>query len=217
MDLMPRHQCVVYDGSPAKMLPAIAAHIKEKLDHNMRCMYLNSPTMVAGIRSYLFAIGVNVTEEVAMRRLILTSDQSQVREGEFDADLMLARLEEEVNQALADGFDGLWATGDMTWEMGRDRSLKKLVDYEWRLNNLFQKYLQLSGLCQYHLGSLSTDMACNALISHPSIYVNQTLSRINPHYLPSAEPTEPMVDSAVLQQTVHNLCALQPIGNPETR
>jgi hypothetical protein len=41
MEETPRHQCLIYDGSPAKMLPALAAHIKQKLDENIRCLYLN--------------------------------------------------------------------------------------------------------------------------------------------------------------------------------
>jgi hypothetical protein len=131
MEGMPRHQCLIYDGSPAKMLPAIAAHIKQRLTENVRCLYLNSPAMAAGLRSHLFAIDVNVAEEVATGRLILSSDQSHLKNGQFDADQMLKRVEEAVSQALNDGCNGLWATGDMTWELGRDRNLKKLVEYEW--------------------------------------------------------------------------------------
>ena len=214
MDRIPRHQCVIYDGSPAKLLPAMAAHIKEKLKENIRCLYLNSPSMVAGLRSYLFAIGVDVVAEVAMGRLILTSEQHQIKEGQFDSGMMLQELEEAVNQALVDGFNGLWATGDMTWEMGRDRNLKKLVEYEWHLDKLLQKYVHLSGICQYHVGSLSGEMAANALINHSAIYVNETLTHINPHYLPSPTPVEASAD---LQYTVQNLCALQPTGNADAQ
>src|SRR5689334_11845894 len=50
-----RHQCLIYQGSPAGQLPAVAATIRKKLRENERCLYLNSPPMVAGLRSYLFA------------------------------------------------------------------------------------------------------------------------------------------------------------------
>jgi hypothetical protein len=165
--------------------------------------------MVAGLRSYLFAIGINVTEEVSMCRLVLTSDQNQIKNGQFDVDEMIRQLEQAVCQALADGFKGLWATGDMTWELGRDRNPKKLVEYEWKLEALFQRYPSLSGLCQYHLGTLSNDLVCNALISHPSIFINQTLTHLNPHCKSSGAPVEPVAPSNALTQTVQNLCALQ--------
>jgi hypothetical protein len=107
MEEMPRHQCLIYDGSPAKVLSAMAANIKQKLNQNIRCLYLNSPTMNVGLRSYLFAIGVNVADEVATGRLILSSDQSQIKNGQFDVDQMLQRLEEAVSHALSDGYKGL--------------------------------------------------------------------------------------------------------------
>jgi hypothetical protein len=123
---------------------------------------------------------------------------------------MLQKMETAVNEALRDGFKGLWATGDMTWELGRDRNLKKLVDYEWKLERLFHKYPELSGICQYHLGTLSHDVLCNALVIHPAIFINQTLTRVNPNYVHSDAPAEPVVISAALSHTVQNLCALQP-------
>ena len=158
MEEMPRHQCVIYDGSPARLLPAIAASITQRLRDNLRCLYLNSPAMVAGVRSYLFAAGVDPDDEVAKGRLILTSDQSQITDGYFDASVMIRQLEEAVSQAVKDGFDGLWATGDMGWEMGRDCDLKKLVDYEFQLEELFQRHTMLYGLCQYHHGTLSNEV-----------------------------------------------------------
>ncbi len=39
-------------------------------------------------------------------------------DGSFDVPMMLANLEEALDQALRDGYKGLWATGDMTWEFG---------------------------------------------------------------------------------------------------
>lgn len=64
---------MIYDGSPAGYLPALAATIRQKLNENYRCLYLNSPPMVAGLRSYLFAIGVDVPQEVLKGTLILSS------------------------------------------------------------------------------------------------------------------------------------------------
>jgi len=46
-------------------------------------------------------------------------------------------LEAAVRQALSDGYRGLFATGDMTWEFGPDRDFKKLPEYELALQELF--------------------------------------------------------------------------------
>lgn len=212
MEDTPRHQCLIYDGSPAKMLPALAAHIKQKLSEGYRCLYLNSPTMVTGLRSYLFAAGVDVVYEVAKTSLLLTSDQSHIKDGLFDADQLLRTLEDTLNQALSDGYRGLWATGDMTWELGQDKDLKKLLEYEWRLEKIFQKYPTMSGICQYHADTLSRETLCQSLLAHPALFINQTLTYINPHYLPPEARNQPAAAMTELQDTIQNLCALQHPG-----
>ena len=212
MEAIPRHQCLVYDGSPAKMLPAIAGCIKQKLAENVRCLYLNSPAMVVGLKSYLFANGMNVAEEAERGRLIFSSDRSHLMNGKFDSEAMLQQINEAINKALSEGFDGLWASGDMTWELGRDPNVKNLVEYEWKLEKLFHEHPRLSGLCQYHLGSLSRDTVASGLASHPAIFVNQTLSRLNPHYHGVSAPAEPRSTTSELKLFIQNLCALQPEG-----
>jgi hypothetical protein len=212
MEEMPRHQCLVYEGSPAKMLPALAAHIKQRLDENYRCLYLNSPTMVVGMRSYLFAAGVDVVYEVAKGRLILSSDQSHLKEGRFYPEAMLHTLEETMNQALSDGYRGLWATGDMTWELGPDKNPQKLLEYEWRLEEFFQKHPTISGICQYHKDTMSREAACNSLLVHPMLFINQTLTRVNPHFTPTKAPLVSAAPTPELIHTIQNLCALQPWG-----
>jgi hypothetical protein len=198
------------------MLPAIATSIKQRLSANIRCLYLNSPAMVAGMRSYLFALDVDVNAEVEAGNLIFSSDQSQLQNGAFDGALMLQRLEEAVCQALSGGWKGLFATGDMTWELGRDRDLQKLVDYEWELEKLFQKYPQAEGVCQYHLGTLPVDFVCNGLANHRAVYINQRLSHRNPSYIPSGGPRKAVAPPASLKYTVENLCALQPGDAPDS-
>ncbi len=69
---------MIYEGSPAKHLPGLSQLIKEKLRANHRCLYLNSPPMVAGIRSYLAAAGIDVAEEVKNGSLVLSSDSGHL-------------------------------------------------------------------------------------------------------------------------------------------
>ena len=93
--------------------------------------------MVAGLRSYLFAAGVDVPKEIMKGRLILSSDNAHLENGSFDIDRMLNILGAAVIQARDEGYHGLWATGDMSWEFGSEKNLAKLLEYEWRLEELF--------------------------------------------------------------------------------
>jgi hypothetical protein len=69
MEAFPRHQCLIYDGSPARYLSRLAGLVRKKLEMNVRCLYLNSPPMVAGMRSYLAAAGVDAEREIGLGSL----------------------------------------------------------------------------------------------------------------------------------------------------
>ena len=193
-----RHQCLIYSGSPSAHLGALAATIREKLRNNFRCLYLNSPPMVAGMRSYLAAAGVDVVHATAKASLVLSSEMQQLANGTFDIDRMMALLEDALAQALDDNYQGLWASGDMTWEFGPEKDTAKLLEYEWRLEEFFQGHPELQGVCQYHAEMFSPEELRQAAVAHPGVYINETLARHNPHFRqPRAYGSEVAADSAL--------------------
>ena len=211
MDAAPRHQCMIYEGSPATHLPGLAAVIRQKLSANIRCLFINSPEMLVSARSCISTAGVNVTYEIRKGALVLSSSQEQMVDGRFDVDQMIRLLEEAVNEALADGHEGLWASGDMTWEFGSNRDFGLLMEYEYALEELFEKQPALSGLCQYHRDTLPIDAAQNALYTHRAVYVNETLSRANPYYDPRASQSHPTASALALQDMLNAI--RQPFGS----
>jgi hypothetical protein len=183
MDQIPRHSCLIYEGSPSRHLAALASVIQKKLNENHRCLYLDSQPMVAGMRSYLAAAGVDVAEESARKRLVLSSGRDHLIDGrQFDLVRMMQSLKDALKQALDEGCRGLWATGDMTWELGPDKDFSKLVEYEWRLEEFFRENPQLGGVCQYHVETMPGRFLRQGVASHPAIFINETLSTINPIY-----------------------------------
>ncbi len=110
--------------------------------------------MVAELRSYLAASGVDVADRIDRGALNLSSDQDHLIDGEFDADRMLAKLADALQNAQADGYTGLWASGDMMWEFGNEKNLGKLMMYEIGLEALLEKQPGLCGICQYHRNAL---------------------------------------------------------------
>ena len=88
--------------------------------------------MVAGIKSQLAANGVDVQQSITNGSLVLSSEQSHLLgDWQFDISSMIGSLERALQQALKGGYQGLWATGDMTWEFGPSKDLTKLLEYEW--------------------------------------------------------------------------------------
>jgi MEDS: MEthanogen/methylotroph, DcmR Sensory domain len=183
-----RHRCMIYAGSPSLQLDGLARVMRAKLSANHRCLYLNSPPMVAGLRSYLAALGVDVVHEVEKSALVLSSDQAHLDNGVFIPDRMLKALDEAVSRALEDGFAGLWASGDMTWEFGPKGDFGKLIEYELGLEEIFRKRPTLEGVCQYHADTLPPQVLRQGLVCHPARFVSETLSQLNPHYLPAPFP-----------------------------
>jgi hypothetical protein len=206
METLPRHQCLIYEGAPSRHLPAMAAVTRDKLAQNYRCLYLNSPPMVAGMGSYLAAAGVDVAHEVGKGSLVLTSEQGHLANGRFDVEQMMQTLEDAIHRALRDGYVGLWATGDMTWEMGPEKDFSKLVEYEWRLEKLFAKYPELSGICQYHTATMPRDAMRQGLLVHPTLFVSETLSLLNVHYIGPDAFAQGETKNAELDSVIGQLC-----------
>jgi hypothetical protein len=209
MSRVSRHQCFVYEGSPAPHLLGLSVLIRQKLDENYRCLFLHSPAMVTGMRSYLFAAGIDVTQEIVKGSLVLSSSNAHLVEGCFIVDRMLGMIEEALHQAVHDGYRGLWATGDMSREFGPERDFSKLLEYEWRLEELFQAHPALSGVCQYHADTLPPDVLRQGLLTHPSFYINETLSRVNPHYVEREAFSPPALEGSVLEDTLRGLYQAQ--------
>src|SRR6187401_2796415 len=104
-----RHQCLIYDGAPSQKLRMLAIILQRKLDEGYRCLYLNSAPMVTGMASTLAAMGIDVASEITRGRLVLSSEP--VSSGrDFSSKKMLSKLEDALNQAIDDGYKGLWAS-----------------------------------------------------------------------------------------------------------
>ncbi len=194
-----RHQCVIYEGSPIVPMRSIAAMTKVQLQSNHRCLYLNRPEMILEMESQLAAIGVPVAKEVERGALVLSADQGHLIDDRFDIDRMLTSLVDTVNQALQDGFAGLWASGDMAYEFGDEKNFAKLKEYEYRLEEIFEAQPAFSGVCQYHADTLPTEVVQWGLRTHRAIFINEHLSETNPFYAPQALFTQQPVAVPVPQ------------------
>lgn len=205
-----RHQCLIYKGSPAAHLPGLSVVIRQKLAENYRCLYVNTSTTIAALRPYLLAAGIDITKEVAEGSLVLSSHSTHLTDGHFNIDRQLGMLQDALNQALQDGYAGLWCTGDMSLEFGPEKDFSKLLDYEWRLEEFLQAHPALSGICQYHADTLPNEVLRQGVLAHSSLYINETLSRLNPYYVERGSFTPASLNNTALNialdKTIRQLC-----------
>ena len=207
MEALSRHRCLIYEGPPSRHLPALASAAREKLQQNHRCLYLNSPPMVSGMRSYLAASGIDVADESARGSLILSSAQHLQDGLQFDVQHMMDILRNALDQALHDGYRGLWATGDMGWEFGPMKDFSRLLEYEWRLEELLRTNPEMSGVCQYRADILPRAVMRHGILAHKTIFVNETLSFINPQYLRPDRFTSDAGENVELDGFINRLLA----------
>jgi hypothetical protein len=203
-----RHQCLIYGGPPSQHLRGLAAQTIQSLNENYRCIHMNSPAMIAGLRSTLAALGLDVAHEMARGSMMMSSGQEHLVNGRFDADSMLKTLEQAIDNALNDGYRGLWASGDMSWEFGPQKDFKGLLEYEWRLEELFKRRAALTGVCQYHADTLPRETMREGLESHAAIFVNETLSMVNPYYVRRPLSTHGSLTITTLDSAIDDLCRL---------
>jgi len=175
---------MIYDGSAGQPIRSISLTVRDRLLAGFRCIYLNSEARIGEFRSSLAETGVDVEAEERNRCLILSSERPHLVDGHFEITEMLDNLRAELNSALRDGFTGLWATGDMTWEMGPDQDVMKLLKYEWELEKFFQSHPQIGGLCQYNRNTFPKALIEDVISLHPAAFINETLSILNAKFTP---------------------------------
>ncbi len=200
-----RHQCLIYQGAPSQKLHMIAGIIQKKLAEGYRCLYLNSAPMVTGLCSTLASIGVTIESEITRNRLVLSSEP--VSSGSFNSRELLNKLEDSLDEALKDGYKGLWASGDMTWEFGPEKDFSKLMEYELGLEEVFSRRKELCGVCQYHHDTLPKEAMRVSLLVHPGIVISETLTRVNPHYSMAPNPSS-LISDKKLDDMITTICGI---------
>jgi signal transduction histidine kinase len=178
-----RHKCLLYDGHPSEQLPVVIPFLADGLRTNWRCLYIGSPDLLGMVSTALEVEGIDPAHEVKRRSLILTSDRSHLVDGNFDPQVMIELLCGLIDAAVQDGFEGLCATGDMRWELGKNENFDHLLEYEARLDQLFREK-PLRGICQYHRDLLPGEAIHDAVITHQTLYVGEALTRENVFYVP---------------------------------
>jgi hypothetical protein len=193
-----QHECLIYDGSPPQQFRALAPIIDRKLKANYCCLYLANPSSVSEFRSFLAAQGIDVEGETRRRNLQLSSAQDHLQEGrQFDVESMIQLLAKTLAQALSDGYQGLWATGDMAWEFGPHNDFSNLVAYEARLDRFLGQNTTIGGVCQYRADMLPRDVLRTGLLAHPRVVVDESYSLRNSWYSPESSPRTSKLDSEI--------------------
>lgn len=139
------HACSWYstdDHRDAVAAPFVAAGLLAE----ERVLYLHAESSPCAVIDMIRRDGTDAEGAIADGSLTVRPANEVYRpDGRFDADRMLARLADEADEALRDGFSGLRIAAEMSWAATGDDDLG---DYEHRANDTFGR-AALTAVCLY--------------------------------------------------------------------
>jgi hypothetical protein len=159
-----------------EQLPTVGPFIAAGLEKGERCLYITDKSSAAQICRNLQAFGIDVESEKKRGALsIVTKHETYLRHGAFAPHKMIADLRKAVDDALAAGFVGLRASGELSWALDLPSALEQLVCYEEELDEHY--YPRFTALCQYDASGFPEHVIDRMKRVHPVVVSDGTLYR----------------------------------------
>jgi hypothetical protein len=141
------HAALFY-RTKADQLACALPYIAIGLRRNERCVYIAVDNSIPEIAAGLENLGVDVAATQRTGALtICTKEESYLRFGPFEPEMMVDHFHAEADRAVEDGYAGLRAAGEMSWALDLPSAMAGLIQYEENLLAHWPK--RLTGLCQY--------------------------------------------------------------------
>ncbi len=171
------HVCAFYNGGGSTLDDIAVDYVSRGLRTGNKCACFSFADTASSVLD-------RIPPELMSRDGILQFFTENQAKGGFSVEAGLRTLEAMAKEALSDGYDRLWALGDMTF-VARDvppRSMKMWFTYEAEINELAPRYPQFI-MCLYDLNQWAGELIMSVLKTHPRIFVNGLVLK-NPYYVP---------------------------------
>lgn len=189
------HLCLIYE-TKEEQFAVIVPFIRFGLERGERCVYIADENTARVVSDLLRSHGIDVDSALRSGALIIAEKQeAYLKQGYFDPDWMIRFLKKATDEAKAAGYSGLRVTGEMTWALGGDPGVERLMEYESKLNDLFLDN-DIVAICQYNRSRFSPDVIRDVLRTHPLVIYGGMICR-NEYYVPPEEFLKP--DQAYLE------------------
>ena len=183
------HLCLIYE-TREEQLSALVPFLRQGLERGERCFYVADHRRVAEMDPALRARGLDLDGAVQRGAFALATErETYLAGGEFDPDKMLDLAEGAAAQAVRDGFGGLRIVGEMTWALGDEAKLQRLMEYEVKVNQRIAR-TPACAVCQYDRTRFSPELLRDVIRTHPLVVVGGRLCR-NLYYVPPEELIAP--------------------------
>ncbi len=176
------HVCMAYTDRE-QQVTAIAYYMKAGLALGEKCMYVSDAATSDFVLKVLSDTGIDVEDLIEQGAIEISQpEQLYMRKGYFDPDDVIALGRTIIADALHKGFKGLRCACDMTWAKTYKITPKALMDYEAKVNCLFED--NLVSICQYNTHIFDEQMIESLLQTHAvSVYGGNVVH--NPQFAPA--------------------------------
>jgi signal transduction histidine kinase len=190
-----QHLCTVYDRRD-DLLATVQPFVKSGLERGEQCLYLADDNAAGDVLSSMRQSGIDVEAAVARRALVIGGGRgTYLRDGVFRPDAMIEFWGEAIASARADGFSALRIMAEMSWALGGEPSIERLLEYESQANPFLHDQ-RVVALCHYNRRRFSAASIRGVLQTHPEVIFGGLVCS-NPYYVPPDEFLHPDEDSEI--------------------
>lgn len=177
-----RHICAFFNDIDEEHR-VLRSFIKDGITRGEKAFHIVDPELREQHLKRLAESGINVGRALEAGQLEVRHwQEAYLREDHFDADAMLALIEEVLQDSAAKGYPLTRLLGAMEWALLDKPGVDNLVEYETRLNYLLPKYDD-PVICTYDLSKFPSSVAIDIMRTHPVVIIGGVLQE-NPFFVP---------------------------------
>lgn len=197
------HLCLIYQ-TRQEQFAAVVPFVRIGLERGEKCYYIVDDNTAASVLAALCEGGIDTDTALASGALVILSKQdTYLKEGRFDPDRMLDLLRETMASAKREGYGALRVTGEMTWVLGGDPGVERLMEYEAKLNYFFPEHDALA-ICQYNRNRFRPEVIIDVIHTHPLAICGGQVCR-NHYYVPPDEFLKPDQPTLQVERLLRNI------------
>ncbi|HEY0810604.1 MAG TPA: MEDS domain-containing protein [Longimicrobiales bacterium] len=176
----PGHVCAFFE-SPQHKYETFLPYLRDAIDAGDEFLNIVDGATRADHIAWLNAADVPVASAMASEQLqILTSEETYLQPGVSNLDHLLDMLRQKL-ETVEREHGCLRTFGEMTW-LGRiDLPVKRVFEYEARVNQFFPNH-SCTLVCSYDLASTPPSLMTEILATHPVAIIKGRL-RPNPYFV----------------------------------
>lgn len=170
-----KHAALI-SARPATWRQVVFPFLAEGVRRGEKCLYLTSLHTPKAIIGLLAQEGVDMGQAMGQGNFcVLDAAQSYTPQGWFDPGATIARYAKIAEEALASGFTGLRAVGDMAWACYQASHWDRLEEYERRVGPELIDLYPIKAICFYDRALFDRALVSAMEGAHPALWDERSL------------------------------------------